>query len=198
MSILIVLTVVIGIVTGAAIYPSEWLFATDTIMDFGLCLLLLLVGIDIGQQKNGFSEIKKMGLSLLIVPIMIAIGTLFGSVVGGYFLGLPLNEASAVGAGLGWYSLSSVILMDYSAHTSALAFITNVLRELIAILTIPFVARFIGFMEAVAPCGATAMDTSLPIITKFTDSKTAILAFSSGAILSTSVPVLVSFFISLT
>ncbi|MBC7959071.1 MAG: lysine exporter LysO family protein [Vallitaleaceae bacterium] len=197
MSILIVLTVVIGIVTGAVIYPSEWLFATDTIMDFGLCLLLLLVGIDIGQQKNGFSEIKKMGLSLLIVPIMIAIGTIFGAVVGGYFLGLPLNESSAVGAGLGWYSLSSVILMDYSAHTSALAFITNVLRELIAILTIPFVARFIGFMEAVAPCGATAMDTSLPIITKFTDSKTAILAFSSGAILSTSVPVLVSFFISL-
>lgn len=197
MTIIIVLSVVVGIFMGYMFYPSSWLFATDYIMDLGLCLLLLLVGIDIGKQKNILSEIKKMGISLLIVPIMIAVGSLTGAIVGGLLLGLPINEAGAVGAGFGWYSLSSVILMDYSAHTSALAFITNVFRELLAILSIPLVAKFVGYMEAVAPGGATAMDTTLPLITKYTDSKTAVLAFVSGVLLSTSVPLLVQVIISL-
>jgi len=197
MTIIIFITVIVGIIVGISIFPSEWVNATNYFMDVGLCLLLLLVGIDIGKQKNILSEVKKMGYSLLIVPIMVAGGSIIGAMLGGMFIGLPFNEAGAVGAGFGWYSLSAVMLTDYSAHLSALAFLSNVMRELLAIMTIPFIAKWIGYMEAVAPGGATAMDTTLPIITQYTDSKIAVLAFVSGVLLSSMVPLFVSLIIGL-
>jgi uncharacterized membrane protein YbjE (DUF340 family) len=45
--------------------------------------------------------------------------------------------------------------------------------------------------------GATAMDTSLPIISKATDGDTTIVSFLTGAILSILVPVLVPLLISI-
>lgn len=197
MTIIIFAAVVFGILVGIVFFPSQWVFATDYFMDIGLCLLLLLVGIDIGKQKNILEEVRKMGFSLLIVPVLVAFGSIVGAMGGGILIGLPVNEAGAVGAGFGWYSLSAVMLTDYSAHLSALAFLSNVFRELLAIVSIPFVAKWIGYMEAVAPGGATAMDTTLPIITQYTDSKTAVLAFVSGVLLSTFVPLLVSLIIGL-
>lgn len=197
MTIIILSAVILGIIVGVGFFPSQWVFATNYFMDIGLCLLLLLVGIDIGKQKNILVELKKMGLSLLIVPIMIAGGSIIGAMLGGALIGLPLNEAGAVGAGFGWYSLSAVMLADYSTHLSALAFLSNVLRELLAIVSVPLIAKYIGYMEAVAPGGATAMDTTLPIITQYTDSKTAVLAFVSGVLLSSMVPLLVSVMIGL-
>lgn len=197
MTIIIILTVVLGIATGYLVFPSDLYFITDYIMDIGLCLLLLFVGIDIGKQKNVLNEIKKMGVTILVIPILIAFGSIVGAMIGGLLFGMPINESGAVGAGFGWYSLAPVILSDYSSSVSALAFLSNVIREVLAIIGIPLVAKYIGYIEAVAPGGATAMDTTLPIITKYTDSKTAVLAFVSGVALSTLVPIIVPIIISL-
>lgn len=68
---------------------------------------------------------------------------------------------------------------------------TNVLRELMAFLMIPFVARHFGRYAAVAPSGATAMDTTLPVIARATDDETALIAVISGVVLTALVPVLV-------
>lgn len=197
MTVIIILTVTLGIILGFLVFPVDMLWYTDYIMDIGLCMLLFFVGIDIGRQKNVLSEIKKMGISILLVPLMVAAGSIVGAMVGGGLIGLPFNEAGAIGAGFGWYSISAVLLSDYSAELATLAFLSNVIRELMAILLIPILAKLIGYMESVAPSGATAMDTTLPIITKYTDSKTAVLAFVSGVVLSTLVPILVPLIISL-
>lgn len=197
MSFKIILSVLAGIGVGYFILPSEILQYTDYILDIGLCLLLFFVGIDIGKNKDVLDKIRKIGLRVLLVPVMIIIGSIFGSVIAGFLLGMPANEAGAVGAGLGWYSLSSMMLATYSSKLSALAFISNVTREIIALLTIPFISKYIGDLESVAPAGATAMDTSLPLIAKSTNPQTAIIAFISGVIASTSVPILVSFIIKI-
>lgn len=197
MTVIIMLAVFLGIACGYFVFPVDMLYHTDYIMDIGLCLLLLLVGMDIGRQKNVLTEIRQMGVSTILVPICIAIGSIVGAVVGGYLIGMPMNESSAIGGGLGWYSISAVLLSDYSSEVSAIAFLSNVMREVIAILAIPFLAKYIGYMESVAPSGATAMDTTLPIITKYTDSKTAVLAFISGVVLSLLVPILVPLLIGL-
>jgi len=197
MTIIILLTVILGAIVGFLLIPSSWIPATDIIMNIGLCLLLLFVGIDIGKQKKVLNEIKNLGVSIILIPIMIAIGSIVGALFAGSFIGLSYNESSAIGAGFGWYSLSAVLLDDYSTKLSALSFLTNVFREVFAIIVIPLVGKYVGYLEAVAPPGATAMDTTLPIITKSTDSKTAVLAFISGIILSTLVPVLVPLLISL-
>lgn len=197
MTVIIILTVILGITFGYVTFPVDMLPHTDYIMDIGLCLLLLLVGIDIGRQKNVLKDIKDMGVSIILVPIMIAAGSIIGAMVGGFVIGMPANESSAIGGGLGWYSISAVLLSDYSTEVATIAFLSNVMREVIAIIALPFIAKFIGYMESVAPSGATAMDTTLPIITKYTDSKTAVLAFISGVVLSLLVPILVPLLIGL-
>lgn len=197
MSLKIILAVAAGIGVGYFALPSEILQYTDYILDIGLCLLLFFVGIDIGKNKDVLDKIRKIGFRVLLVPVMIIIGSIFGSIVAGFILGMPMNEAGAVGAGLGWYSLSSMMLATYSSKLSALAFISNVTREIIALLTIPLIAKYLGDIESIAPAGATSMDTSLPLIAKSTNPQTAIIAFISGVIVSTSVPILVSIIIKL-
>jgi uncharacterized membrane protein YbjE (DUF340 family) len=108
-----------------------------------------------------------------------------------------MNEAGAVGAGFGWYTLSAIIIAPYQAELSVLAFLTNIMREIIAILTIPVIAKRLGYITAIAPSGATAMDTTLPIISKHTSGETAVLAFATGLTLSLMVPVLVPFILKL-
>ncbi|MTI71218.1 MAG: lysine exporter LysO family protein [Firmicutes bacterium] len=197
MSLNIILAVVIGIFTGYFLLPESILASTGLIIDIGLCLLLFFVGIEIGKNKEVITKIKKMGLKILLIPIMIIIGSLFGSIIAGFILGIPFNESGAIGAGFGWYTLSAMILADYSSELSALAFISNVVREIIALISIPLIAKYIGDIESIAPAGATAMDTSLPVISKSTNPKTAIVSFITGVVLSTAVPILVPIFINI-
>lgn len=111
---------------------------------------------------------------------------------------MPMNESAAIGAGFGWYSLSGGLLAKiYSVETGALAFLTNVSRELITFVVTPILAAKAGRMAAVAPGGATTMDTTLPLIARVTDPETALVALVNGTVLSSLVPVLVPLFISL-
>ncbi|AOY77008.1 lysine exporter LysO family protein [Clostridium formicaceticum] len=191
MTFKIMLSVVLGILLGIWIFPQGIEVYMGTMIDIGLCLLLFFVGMDIGKQGDLFNKIKKIGFKVLWVPFMIAVGSITGTILGGILLRIPMNEAAAIGAGFGWYSLSAIELSKHSAELGALAFITNVSREVIAIISIPFIARYIGKLEAIAPAGATAMDTTLPIIAKSTDGNTAMISFLTGVVLSSLVPILV-------
>jgi uncharacterized membrane protein YbjE (DUF340 family) len=197
MNLGIITAVVSGIAVGLFLFPQQLVQHLGIIIDLGLCALLFFVGIDIGRNKDIINQIKAYGFRILLIPIMIALGSIIGSMVGGFIIGLPFNESGAVGAGFGWYSLSAIILSDYSAETGAVAFITNVFRELFALMAIPFIARYIGKLESIAPAGATAMDTSLPVVSRSTDSKTAVVSFVTGVVLSLLVPILVPLMISL-
>ncbi|MBU5440218.1 lysine exporter LysO family protein [Tissierella sp. MSJ-40] len=197
MSLKIFISVILGIGAGYFFLPPTFFASTDIIIDIGLCLLLFFVGIDIGKHKDVFIKIKNIGFKILLVPLAVIIGSISGSIVAGIILRMPLNEAGAVGAGLGWYTLSSMLLANYSTELSALAFIANVVREIIALITIPMVAKYIGSLESIASCGATAMDTSLPVISEATDSQTTIIAFITGVICTMSVPLLLPMILKL-
>lgn len=190
MSFNILLSVLLGIGFGYFILPSGFLEYTGTIIDIGLCVLLFFVGMDLGRQKDFFQNIKELGYKMIFVPFGVIIGGVLGGIIGGMVLHIPLGEAAAVSSGLGWYTLSSIMLADYSNELSVLAFLVNVLREVIALIAIPFVAKHIGFIESVSMCGATAMDTSLPVLSKFTDSNTTVISFVTGVISTISVPVI--------
>lgn len=194
MTLKIILAVVAGVGVGLFL-PDSFYGVTDHMLTIGLCLLLFFVGMDIGKNKNVLKDIRKSGAMFFIVPFGVVIGSLVGAALAGALLSYPLNESGAIGSGLGWYTLSSIIIAPYSSELSVLAFITNVMREIFAIALIPFVAKHIGFVEAIAPSGATAMDTTLPIVSRNTNSETAILSFSTGLILTMIVPILVPFFL---
>ncbi len=189
MSIILIGMVFIGLLLGLMIDSNLTEF-TENLIQFGLYMLLFFTGIDIGK-KNIFEEVKSIKLLFVLIPLSMIIGTLIGAYILGIILHYPANEATAVGAGFGWYSLSPIIISPYSDKLAALSFMSNVMREVSAIVLIPFVAKYIGYEEAIAPAGAAAMDTLLPIVSRNTNARTAVLSFTTGVILSTAVPILV-------
>lgn len=191
MSLKIFLSVFLGIGAGYFILPPELSNNIDSIIDIGLMVLLFFVGIDIGKQKDVLDSIKKIGPKVLLVPLAVILGSVVGSMVAGPLLKIKINEAGAIGAGLGWYSLSSTMLLaDGYVELSALAFLSNIFREIIALVFIPVIAKYIGKLESVSTAGATAMDTTLPVISNATDPQTTIIAFITGVVCTTAVPII--------
>ncbi len=198
MTLLIVFSVIGGILIGIYILPPACFGFIDTATTCALAILLFGVGVDIGQNKIIFQQFKKMGWQIIFIPLLVAAGSIIFSLVTGLIMGLRFNEAAAVGAGFGWYSLSGVLLTKiYSVQLGSLAFLTNVLRELITFMILPFVVKYLGRITAIAPGGATTMDVTLPLIKEVAGDEVVIPAFISGAVLSSLVPVLVPFFINL-
>lgn len=211
MTVLVVLAVLLGMLFGfyvilnlvesGKIFGGDILRFSDlasNLIRIELCFLLFFVGIDLGFSKGAFSNIKKVGLRILVFPLVTIIASLIGGVISSLVLGLTIKEGLMIAAGFGWYSLAPGLIMDAGYITaSAIAFLHNVLREMTAILFIPFVANGIGFIETIGLPGAAAMDVCLPVIEKATKPEVAIYGFISGVILSFLVPIVVPLIISL-
>ncbi|SFM43766.1 lysine exporter LysO family protein [Thermodesulforhabdus norvegica] len=179
--------------------PELWVSNSERLIEYGLYILLVGIGIDIGRNRETLKDLWHSRWSILYVPFGVIIGTFLGSLIVPFVFPLKWNEALAVASGFGWYSLSGILLTKlHGPELGAVAFLSNVLREVFSIITIPFVARYCGTMTVVAPGGATTMDTTLPVIAKYTGKQdVVIVAFVNGVILSSLVPLLVPFFISL-
>lgn len=198
MTFLVIGAIIVGALLGYFFLPLEMVGYLDTVTTVALSLMLVGVGLDLGSQRQTWIRLRALGWRVLLVPALVAVGSLFGAVVGGFLLGLPVNESSAIGAGFGWYSLSGVLIAKiYSVEIGALAFLTNISRELIAFILIPILAVKMGNLTAISPGGATTMDTTLPLIAKSTDADTTVIAVVNGTTLSALVPFLVPLFIHL-
>ena len=163
----------------------------SNMIKLGLCILLFFVGLDLGLDGTVVANFKKVGARVLVFPAATIIGSMLGAVVCGIILPISMKESLAVGGGLGWYSLAPGIIMEAGYVTaSAIAFMHNVMRELLSILIIPIVAKHIGYIETTAMPGAAAMDVCLPIVEKSTSSNIAVYSLVSGVILSAAVPVI--------
>lgn len=192
MSWAIFVSVALGIAAGVLIIPESFSAYSGTLIEIGLWFLLFWVGVDIGRSRDSFVKLRQYGWRILLVPMGVAVGSIAGTVAVGLMLGYNVAEAGAVGAGFGWYSLSGVLISElHSIRLGTVAFITNVVRELIAFVVIPLVAVRIGHIEAITPGGSTSMDTTLPVISRSTGPETAIIAFLNGVLLTAVVPILV-------
>ena len=202
MTLFIVITVTIGMISGYFVVQHGvmdfGLFDTiaGNIIRLGLCVLLFLVGLDLGRENTFIDDVKQAGLKILLIPAATCIGTLLGGALCSVFVPIKLTEALAVASGLGWYSLAPVMIMDKGLITvSAISFMHNVFRELIALLFMPVVAKKIGYIEVCGMPGSGAGDVCLPFIVKSTRSGIILYAFVTGITLSLCVPVLVPLFI---
>lgn len=197
MTIIVILSVTIGAFVGYLALPESFLDSSEIILNIGLCILLFFVGIDIGTDGTAIEKLRKVGFRIIIFPFTIALGTFAGAAVGSLLLPISVKEALTVGAGFGWYSLAPIIIAEKSAELSAISFMHNVFRELIALLIIPIVAQKIGYVETISLPGAAAMDVCLPLVEKSTSAEVAIYSFISGVILSAAVPLIVPIFIQM-
>lgn len=202
MTLLIVGGVITGILAGyfvcGAIFTDEAAFEAglSLAITIGLCILLIFVGLDLGLEGQVINNFKNAGLRILAIPVAIAIGTMVGAVVCSVLLPVSMGESLAIGCGFGWYSLGAGILMDAGYVTAgAISFMHNVMREVFSIILVPIVAKYVGYVEAIALPGAPGMDVCLPIVERSTSGTVAVYSFISGLALSLSVAFLVPLFL---
>lgn len=195
MSFLIVITLLVGIGVGAMV-DAQWSGVVSSLSPIMLMLLIFSVGIDMGVHKEVFIQVKKLGFKILLIPTGVAVGSLLGGGILSLFIEEPLKECLAISSGMGWYSLSGIMITEAGNPTGgAISFLSNVLREMLTFVVVPFLAKYLNFYCAIAPAGATAMDTTLAIIARNTNGKIAVVAFVSGISLTMIIPVLLPFFL---
>ncbi|MDK2799492.1 MAG: hypothetical protein PWP27_867 [Clostridiales bacterium] len=187
-----------GILSGYFFLPESIISNIGTMTSFALNLLILSVGIDLGYNKEVFYDLRKAGFKILLVPLAIVLGSTIGGIIAGFIYKMPLNVSLGIASGFGWYSLSGVLLSELSnVKIGTVAFLTNVFREIIALIMIPILAQKLNHFTAIAPAGATSMDSTLPVIAEATDQETVVISFINGAVLSALVPILVPLFYSI-
>lgn len=197
LTLLILVFVTIGILAGYFLLPAGFIKWTGQLLTISLCVLLVLIGIDIGTAGTLKENFRSAGWRVLVFPFCCMAGMMIGSFVAAAVLPLGVQDCLCVGSGFAWYSLAPVMLAEYSTRISAISFMHNVFREILGMLLVPVVARRIGYIESYSLPGSTSMDVCLPVIERATSSDVAVYSFINGAIVSASVPVLVSIFMSL-
>ncbi len=197
-SLAILFFLILGIAVGATNLAPEILLKNDP-GTLALYLLMFLVGVSVGTDSSALKAIKTHGIKLLLFPFATVVGTLVGVAIAHFATKNHLFlESLAVGAGFGYYSLSSVIIGQLHCESIGVtALISNISREVITLLLAPIMVVYFGKLSPVAAAGATSMDTTLPIITRASGKEFAVIALFHGMVLTIAVPPLVTFIISM-
>ena len=183
----------LGILLALFSLTPAWM-SDSALATYALYLLVSAVGIGLGADLKAFRIVRDLHVRILAVPALIVAGTGAGALAAALILpGLGVHDALCVGAGFGYYSLSSILIEKAgNPALASTALLANILREVIAILAAPFLARYCGRLSTVAASGATAMDTTLPVIARFSGEHAAVIAVFSGMSLTLLVPFLVT------
>lgn len=195
MSICIFIAVILGI--GAGIWLPDNIGAVlEGASPYLLIIMALSVGIEMGCNREVFAQIRELGLRILLVPAGIVVGTLAGGFLVALIVGMSTKDGLAIVSGLGWYSISGAYLTEAGRPVAGtISFLSNVFREIIAIIIIPFIAAHFNGYCAIAPAAASSMDTVLGVISKNTNPTIAIVAFVNGVVCALCVPILIPLFI---
>ena len=193
MVIAAIVSLILGVVCG------QWLFSPDLVSLFGpiseytLYILMFAVGISVGANKQVFRRLRQYHVKILIIPAGIVVGTVLAGFLCYLIVDMPLRDCLAVVCGLGWYSLSGVLLTNLAGATlGTMAFFSNLLREILSFLTIPFIAKHLNHYTAIAPAAATSEDTTLPLLMRCTSEDVAVMAVVNGVVCSALVPVILT------
>jgi len=166
---------------------------------YALYILMFLVGISIGADHRSLLLIREQGIRLFLLPMATIAGTFAGILAVIHFVdGLGVREGLAVGAGFGYYSLSSILITQmHSEALGVIALLSNIIREIITLIMAPAMAICFGKLAPVSAAGATSMDTSLPIITTASGKEFSVIALFHGILLTMLVPILVTLALTL-
>ncbi len=188
---------------------SGWLpeFLVDgSITAYVLYLLMLQVGISIGSDKKLKEILCSIKPKLLLVPVATIAGTLVFSALVSFFISKwSVFDCLAVGSGFAYYSLSSILITELKADSlglqlatelATIALMANIMREIIALLGAPLFCKYFGKFAPISVGGATTMDTTLPIITRYCGKEMVFVSIFHGVLVDFTVPLFVSFFCS--
>lgn len=197
-SLIIVGFFAMGVLAGLFhIVPSET--ANSGISFYALCALMFCVGLSVGNNPQTIKNFRSLNPRLAFLPVMTILGTVCASALVSVLLSnRSAADCMAVGAGFGYYSLSSIFITEYKgAELGTVALLSNIIREMITLLCAPLLVRWFGNLAPISAGGATTMDTTLPIIARYAGQEFAVISIFHGFVIDFSVPFLVTFFCSL-
>lgn len=189
---------------------SGWL--PDVILEndftvYVLYLLMFQVGLSIGSDKKLKDILCSIRPKLLLVPLATIVGTLSASALVSLLLTRwSVFECMAVGSGFAYYSLSSILItqlkeaslgVQLATELGTIALMSNIIREIMALLGAPLYVKYFGRLAPICVGGATTMDTTLPIITRYSGKDLVFVSIFHGILVDFTVPFFVSFFCSL-
>ncbi|SEG11893.1 lysine exporter LysO family protein [Parabacteroides chinchillae] len=172
-----------------------------------LYFLMFQVGISIGCDKKLKDILCSIRPKLLLVPLATIIGTLiFSALVSLLLTQWSVFDCLAIGSGFAYYSLSSILITQLKEPTlgvqlatelGTIALMANIIREIFALLGAPLFVKYFGRLAPICAGGATTMDTTLPIITRYSGKDLVFVSIFHGILVDFTVPFFVSFFCSL-
>ncbi|WP_417604367.1 lysine exporter LysO family protein [Oceanimonas baumannii] len=189
------LVILAGLGAGQFLDP-EW-FQVDTLSEWALMLLLLLIGV---QLRNSGMKLRQILLNRwgIAIALTVMVSSWVGGLVGAWLMNMPLTQGLAFASGNGWYSLSGILIGDKLGPVmGSAAFLNDLARELIAIMIIPALMRRHPSC-AIGYGGATSMDFTLPVLQRSGGVAIVPVAIVSGFVLSLAGPVLMLGFLSFT
>ena len=137
-------------------------FTQSKLSFYALCALMFSVGVSVGNDPQTLRNFRSLNPRLIFLPVA-------GCAVVSLFLShRSVTDCMAVGAGFGYYSLSSIFITEYKGpELGTIALLSNITREIITLLFAPLLVRWFGNLAPISAGGATTMDTTLPIITRY-------------------------------
>ena len=211
----------VGCVCGWMGFVPE-VFTDGNVAMWVLYLLMVQVGMSIGSDRRLKEILAGLRPKFLLLPLGTISGTLiFVAVAAPLVLGLGGNlhvpgesaamkmnlaDCMAVGAGFGYYSLSSVLITQmkephvgaaFAAQLGTIALLAKIMREVLTLLAAPLIYKVFGRFAPISVGGATSMDSTLPVITAVCGKEMAFISIFHGVTVDFTVPFLVTFFASL-
>ena len=174
-------------------------FTQSKLSFYALCALMFSVGVSVGNDPQTLRNFRSLNPRLIFLPVMTILGTLAGCAVVSLFLShRSVTDCMAVGAGFGYYSLSSIFITEYKGpELGTIALLSNITREIITLLFAPLLVRWFGNLAPISAGGATTMDTTLPIITRYSGQSFVVVSIFHGFVVDFSVPFLGTLFCSI-
>ncbi len=196
MVFLAILSLVLGVLYGLSGIELNFLNFMSENTNIVLYILMFVVGISVGSHGDIIKSIKSHGANILLVPFASLIVSMLSGFICYYLTDFKLIECITLASGMGWYSLSGVVLGELGGITlGGVAFISNLMREVFSFAFIPIIIKYFNVYSAIACAGATSEDTTLPIIMKYSSKDLAIVSVVNGIVCSFFVPIIISVFL---
>ena len=119
---------------------------------YALCALMFSVGLSVGHDPQTLKNFR----SLNPRPIFLPVATILGTVSAAALVSLILPHRSApdcmaVGAGFGYYSLSSIFITQYKGpELGTIALLSNIMRVIISLRCAPLLVRWFGNLAPIS------------------------------------------------
>lgn len=205
-SLIVVVFFILGCLLGWSGRLPDSLLKGDLTM-YVLYLLMFLVGVSIGSDKKLKEILSSLRPKLLLVPLATIIGTLAASALVSLLISKwSVFDCLAIGSGFAYYSLSSILITELkeaslgvqlATELGTIALMANIMREIMALLGAPLFVKYFGRLAPICAGGATTMDTTLPIITRYSGKDLVFVSIFHGILVDFTVPFFVTLFCSI-